>query len=183
MALKHLLCGAFVNNSEKHAAEYLKARLQNHAASNDWILLTNYANTSNSQYLSDELDLVVVCPSGVSVIEIKHWNAADIKGARLPTAEAEAEKLNEKAKRLKGKLTRSCNFDFGFVEGKLLLTRGENEKYIEGITRRRIRGIDVFGLTEWKDLLDVSAPTILTNEQIAHISRVLASAGNGFGER
>jgi serine/threonine protein kinase len=173
VALKHLLCGAFVNNSERHAAEYLKSRMQNHAASSDWVLLTNYSNSSNSQYLSDELDLVVVCPSGVSVIEIKHWSAADIKGVRLPTAEAEAEKLNEKAKRLKGKLTRGCNFDFGFVEGKLLLTRGENEKYIEGLTRRRIRGVDVFGLTEWKDLLDVSAPTILTNEQIAHISRVL----------
>lgn len=173
MALKHLLCGAFANNSEKHAAEYLKLRLQNHAATDDWVLLTNYSNSSNSQYLSDELDLIVVAPNGISVIEIKHWNAADIKGGKLPAAEAEAEKLNEKAKRLKGKLVRSCSFNFGFVEGKLLLTKGENEKYIDGITRRRIRGIDVYGLTEWKDLFDISAPPILTNDQIIHISRVL----------
>lgn len=173
MALKHLTCGAFANNSERRAAEYLKSRLQNYAATNDWVLLTNYSNSSNSQYLSDELDLIVVAPNGVSIIEIKHWSAADIKSSKLLTAEAEAEKLNDKAKRLKGKLARSCSFDFGFVEGKLLLTRGENEKYVDGIARRRIRGIDVFGLTEWKDLLDVSAPPILTNDQIAHISRVL----------
>ncbi|HEX8565190.1 MAG TPA: protein kinase [Pyrinomonadaceae bacterium] len=173
MGLNHFLCGAFVNDSERYAAEYLKSRLQNHAALNDWVLLTNYANSSSSQYLSDELDLVVVGPGGISVVEIKHWNTADLKGNKLSIAEAEAEKINEKAKRLRGKLTRNCSFDFGFVEGKLLFTRGENEKYVEGITRRRIRGVEVFGLTEWKDLLDVSARTILTNDQIAHISRVL----------
>jgi hypothetical protein len=173
VALKHLLCGAFVNNSEKHAIEYLKPRLQNHATSNDWVLLTNYANSTNSQYLSDELDLVVVGPSGVSIIEIKHWNASDLKGNKLLIAEVEADKLNEKAKRLKGKLVKHCSFNFGFIEGKLLLTKGENEKYGDGVTRRRIRGVEVFGLTEWKDLLDVNAQTILTNDQIAHISRVL----------
>lgn len=173
MALIHLQCGIFVNESERHAAEYIKARLQNYAAENDWVILTNYSNSSNSRYLSDEIDLVVIGPNGVSVIEVKHWNASDIKGAKLQTAESEAEKINDKAKRLKGKLSANCQFNFGFVEGKILLTKGEKEKFVEGYSRQRIRGIDVFGLTEWKDLIDVSAQKNLSNDQIAYISRIL----------
>lgn len=173
MSVKHLPCGSFANHSERHATEYLKARLQNFAATYDWVLLTNYASSSGSQYLSDELDLIVVGPPGVSIIEIKYWNTADIKGNRQDIAAGEAEKLNDKAKKLKGKLSRACSFDVGFVEGKLLLTKGENEKFLEGLVRKRIRGIDLFGLTEWKDLLEVQRQPVLANEQITAISRVL----------
>jgi len=173
LALKHLLCGAYANHSERHAVEYLKARLQNHAVSNDWILLTNYANSSSSRYLSDELDLVVITSSGVILVEIKHWDSTALKGQRLHLTESEAEKLNEKAKRLKGKLQRLCKFNCGFVEGKFLFTRNEKEKFIDGISRYRIRGVDVFGLTEWKDLLELNARPSLTNEQIAQIATAL----------
>jgi serine/threonine protein kinase len=173
MPLKHLVCGAYANQSERHADEYLKARLQNYAASHDWTLLTNYANSSNPQYLSDELDLIVIAPSGVILIEIKHWSATEFKDGRQHLVEFEAEKLNDKAKRLKGKLQRACKFNFGFVEGKFLFTRNESEKFAEGLSRRRVRGVEVFGLSEWKDLLEVSAVPTLSNEQIAHIAKVL----------
>lgn len=171
MALKYLHCGAFANESERHAAEYLKTRLQNHVVKDDWYLLTNYSNSTNSRRLSDELDLVVLGRSGISVVEIKHWNDTNISLHHI--AEAEAEKLNEKVKRLKGKLEKNCNFDIGFIEGKLLLTKDENKKYIDGFDRRSIRGIKVFGLKEWRDLLEVSARPSLTNDQIAYISRIL----------
>lgn len=173
MALKHLVCGGYANQSERYAVEYLKARLQNVANPNDWALLSNYSSSSNPQYPSDELDLVVLAPSGISVIEIKHWSSAELKDSRRQPSEFEADKLNEKAKRLKGKIQRSCKFNFGFVEGKFLFTKNENEKYVEGLSRRFIRGVNVFGLSEWKDLLDVSAPAILSNEQIALIAKAL----------
>ncbi|MGD9563073.1 MAG: NERD domain-containing protein [Pyrinomonadaceae bacterium] len=173
MAVKHLVCGAYANNSERYAVEFLKVRLQNHANSVEWALLSNYSNSTSAQYLSDELDLVVIGPSGVVVVEIKHWSSADMKDGRINIAESEADKLNEKAKRLKGKLQRACKFDVGFVEGKFLFTKSENEKFAEGIKRRRIRGIGVYGLTEWKDLLDVNAQIILTNDKIAQIAKTL----------
>lgn len=173
MSIKHFQCSPFVNNSERHAAEYIKARLQSHANDHDWVLLTNYSSSSSQQYLSDELDLIVVGPAGVSVVEIKHWNSASLKGRGQYSAEAEADKLNAKAKRLKGKLSKACDFDLGFVDGKFLFTKGENDKYASGTLRHRIRGIDVFGLAEWKELLDIHAQAFLTNSQIRHIGSVL----------
>ena len=174
MGAKHIPCGRFANESERHATEYVRVRLESSGTSGQWFLLTNYANSSGSQYLSDELDMITVGPPGVSLIEIKHWNNADINNRDLQNiAEHEADKLNEKARRLAGKLRKSCAFDVGFVEGKLLVTKGENEKFKAGNTRKRIRGIAVFGLTEWKDLLETSRSPILTDAQVVSICRVL----------
>lgn len=173
MTVKHIRCGSFANRSERNAAEFIKTRLQSVAADHDWFVLTNYASSTGSQYLSDELDMVVIGPPGVSVVEIKHWNSADLKRDWHNIAEAEAEKLNEKAKRLKGILSRGCPFDVGFVEGKLLLTKAEGEKFREGNERKRVRGIDVFGLSEWKDLCETYRQPVLTNDQIALVCRAL----------
>lgn len=79
MSVKHWRCGEYANQSERHAAEYLTARLQSTVTTGDWILMTNYASSSGSQYLADELDLVVVSSLGVTAIEIKHWRAQTLK--------------------------------------------------------------------------------------------------------
>jgi serine/threonine protein kinase len=173
VSVKHWRCGEYANQSERHAAEYLTARLQSAVTSGDWVLLTNYASSSGSQYLADELDMVVVSSLGVTAIEIKHWRAADLKGEKLFIAEHEANKLNEKAKRLKGKISKACSFDFGFVEGKFLFTKNENEKYVEGNQRKQINGIQVFGLAEWKDLFETYRSPVLTKEQVAAICKAL----------
>ena len=173
MTVKHIQCGPFANHSEQQATDYLKARLQSIAGKADWILMTNYASSSGSQYLSDELDMIVIGPPGVCVVEVKHWAAVDLKRHRQSVAESEAEKLNDKAKRLKGRVAKQSPFDIGFVEGKLLLTKTEGDTFLEGNIRKRVRGIDIFGLTEWKDLLEVYRQPALTNEQVSAISRML----------
>jgi serine/threonine protein kinase len=173
VSVKLIRCGPFANQSERHAAEYVKVRLESIATSGQWVLLTNYASSSGTQHLSDELDMVVVGPPGVFIIEVKHWNAADLKRPSPNPAEHEAEKLNAKAKRLAGRLRKALPFDVGFVEGKLLLTKGEGDKFVEGATRKRVRGIDVFGLTEWRDLLETYRLPVLADDQIAAIARLL----------
>jgi serine/threonine protein kinase len=173
VSVKHWRCGEYVNQSERHAAEYLTTNLQSMLTGGDWFLLTNYASSSSSQYLADELDMVVVSSFGVSAVEIKHWSAADLKGEKHFIAEHEANKLNEKAKRLKGKISKTCSFDFGFVEGKFLFTKNENEKYVEGNQRKRINGIETFGLSEWKDLFETYRSPTLTKDQVAAICKAL----------
>lgn len=173
MSVKLIRCGPFANQSEKHAAEYLKVKLGSIAAAAEWVLLTNYASSSGAQHLSDELDMVVVGPPGVFIVEVKHWGAADLRRSALGPVENEAEKLNAKAKRLAGRLRKALPFDVGFVEGKLLLTKVEGEKFVEGAIRKRIRGIDIFGLAEWKDLLETYRLPILSGDQIVAAARFL----------
>ena len=156
MGVRLIRCGPFANQSERQAAEHLRARLESVSEGRKWVLLTNYASSSSAQHLSDELDMVVVGPPGVSIIEIKHWNSANLKRGQSNLVEREAEKLNDKAKRLAGRLRKAIPFEIGFVEGKLLLTKGEQDKFVDGAGRKRVRGIDVFGLTEWKDLLEIT---------------------------
>jgi serine/threonine protein kinase len=173
VSVKLIRCGPFANQSERHAAEYLKVRLESVAGGADWVLLTNYANSSGAHHLSDELDLVVIGPPGVFIVEVKHWSAADIKRPSPGAAEHEADKLNAKAKRLAGRLRKVLPFDVGFVEGKLLLTRSEGDKFVEGAGRKRVRGIDVFGLAEWRDLLGTYRLPVLNDSQVAATTRFL----------
>jgi serine/threonine protein kinase len=173
VSLKHWRCGEYANQSERRAAEYLTARLQGAAPNVEWVLLTNYASSAGSQHLADDIDMVVVSSLGVSAVEIKHWGAADLKGDRLFTAEHEANKINEKARRLKGKISKACHFDFGFVEGKFLFTKNEGEKFAEGGSRRRVSGVEVFGLSEWRDLFETYRQPFLTKEQVAAICKAL----------
>ncbi|MGH7965525.1 MAG: NERD domain-containing protein, partial [Candidatus Binatia bacterium] len=170
MGTRHIPCGPFANQSERHATEYLKTRLT--GTPGQWVLLTNHASSAGIQWLADELDVVVIGPSGVHPIEIKHWNTADLH-SKQQIAEREADKLNEKARRLKGRLQRACIFDFGFIAGKFLLTKGENEKFREGIGRKHIRGIPVFGLSEWRELFELERSPILTNEQVTSLCKAL----------
>ena len=172
MPVKHIACGRFANESERRAAAYLSSRLESSGTSGQWFLLTNYSSSSGSRHLSDEIDMVILGPPGVSVIEIKHWSAADLK--REPgLAEREAEKINDKAKRLASKVRRFCPFNTGFISGRLLLTGGESEKFKDGLLRKRIRGIDVFGLNEWKDLLETYLTPVLSDQEVMSVCRVL----------
>lgn len=181
MGARHIPCGSFANESERYATEYLKTRLT--GTPGQWVLLTNHASSSEAQWLSDEIDMVVIGPTGVHLVEIKHWNAADLRNDQQD-AEREADKLNEKARRLAGKLRRTCPFEVGFVAGKLLLTKAENEKFKDGTGRKRVHGIEVFGLSEWKDLLDVDRSPILTDERVASVCRALEpSAKASLGDK
>ena len=165
--VRHIACGPYVNESERVAVERLKSKLQS-LPTGTWLLLSNLNNAGKQHQLSDEIDLIVIGPPGISVVEIKHWDASFLK-QRSFEVELEAEKLNAKAKRVKGKI--SAAFDPGFIAGKMLLTRGELR--YAGQTRPDFRGIAVFGLPEWTELLSTGAASRLTPAQIDRAGKLL----------
>ena len=78
-------CGPAANESELKAFEHLKNRLQAEPGDEDWVLLTNLAFSVTHQLQSDEIDLVVIGPPGVRVIEVKHWTLAMVRREPGPT--------------------------------------------------------------------------------------------------
>lgn len=169
MGVRFLQCGDFVNESERTAAERLRNKLQ--GVDSTWILLSNLNHSAHPTLRSDEIDLVAIGPTGVYVIEIKHWDAAYLRQNSL-IAEREAERINAKAKRVAGKLRQ--RFDPGFVSPCLLLTRGEVK--FDASKRLKPRGVSVFGLPEWSELLAVGGPARLTASQIELTAKLLEPA-------
>ncbi len=167
--VRFLPCGEFVNESERLAGERLRSKLQSTGAR--WILLSNLNHSSHPAARSDEIDVVAIGPSGVYVIEIKHWDGIYLKQQSF-IAEQEAERINTKAKRIAGKLRQ--RFDPGFVSARLLLTRGELR--FEVGKRPVLRGVPVFGLSEWRELLDVAGSVRLTPELIEQAAKQLEPA-------
>lgn len=167
--VRHLPCGDFVNSSERLAVERIRAKLE--SAGGYWILLSNLNHSQHPDLRSDEIDLVVIGPNGVHVVEVKHWDAAYLRQQQI-VVEQEAERINSKAKRIAGKLRKKL--DPGFVAPRFLLTRGEIK--FEADKRPQIRGVYVFGLPECLQLLAVGGETRLAPDQIELAAKLLEPA-------
>ena len=164
--VRHIPCGTFVNESERLAAERLQIRLRE--AGGAWILLSNLNHAQHPSARSDEIDIVVIGPPGVFVIEVKHWDAAYLR-QNTQVAEREADRIDAKAKRVAGKLR--LRLDPGFVAARLLLTRGEVR--FDATKRPSPRGVGAFGLPEWSDLLAAGGRAQLGPDQIELAARLL----------
>lgn len=173
MYVKHVPCGEYANRSEKDAIQWLQQRLLSQEGSGTWFLLTNLLLSLGHESLPEEIDLLVVGPTGVFVVEEKHWDAGFLKSMAAEAKQA-AERIAMKAKKIAGRLKSALAFDPGFVQPRLLFTRHDNEKYSTP-TRRMIEGVPIFGLAEWRDLLDLSvlSDTTLTPEQATQICQLL----------
>lgn len=158
---RHIPCGPCVNESERNAIECLKVCLQN-TASGPWLLLSNLSHSVSAQRRSDEIDGVLIGPPGVVVIEVKHWDQSYLKGE----VEAEADRLDAKAKRIRGKIPQGIAP--GFVEGCFLLTRGQLR-----LAKTPVRGIRFFGLPECGELAHINAPARLSASEIERIAKAL----------
>src|SRR2546428_12973446 len=99
MKVQHISCGDFANESERQAFEALKQKLIAQPGSDEWIILSNVSHSFSSQHQSDEIDLLVIGPQGVFVIEVKHWDRTWIKKNQIQV-ESEAEKLSNKVRRV-----------------------------------------------------------------------------------
>lgn len=135
------------------------------------MLLSNISHSSHSMRLSDEIDQVIIGPQGVFVVEVKHWDAAWLRQNRQ-VAENEADRINDKAKRVAGKLRNA--FNPGFVAPRLLLTRGGTG--MQAGQRITLRGVPVFGLSEWRELASTDTAVQLASEQIERASLLLEPA-------
>ncbi|SDF81754.1 Serine/threonine protein kinase [Paraburkholderia phenazinium] len=132
-------------------------------------MLSNLHHHSHAARLSDEIDLVLIGSRGVIVLEIKHWDLGYIKSNAI-TADAEAERINDKAKRIAGKL-RKGGRESGFVTAKMLLTAGGTG--VSGGQRQLIRGVPVFGLSEWKELIETPGVAVFTRQQSEEAARLI----------
>jgi hypothetical protein len=163
VSARHIPCGVAVNESERQAITRLHNKLPD-----GWILLSNLNHSTSAAYPSDEIDLIVIGPPGITVVEVKHWDIEYFK-KNAPRVAAEAERTNNKAKRVAGKV-RSA-FDPGFVVAAMLLTRGGTG--IAAGRRIMARGVPLFGLSEWKELANVDGTVRLSSRQIENAARLI----------
>ena len=163
----HIPCGPTANESERTAFEKLRNKLQGFASKGRWVFLTNIPLSFASQGYSDEIDLIVVSPTGVNVIEVKHWDNSFLK-ENSSIVENEAEKLNAKVKRVAGKLRKS--FEPGFIEGRFLLTKVETKLHSNSAPRK-VRGITCYSIADWKEILDVDKDYRLNDQSIDAICK------------
>ncbi len=169
MRVDHVPCGECVNESERIAVEHVLSKLRSHGAPNNrWIVLSNVPSAVNDRAIPDEIDLVCIGPSGFFVIEVKHWDRAFLKSNQTAVLK-EATKLNDKVRRMVGKLRRA-GIEPGFVAGRFLLTR-------DGVRcdnqRPEFHGCKFFGLTEWKQLLDIESGTTFDEALILRASEII----------
>lgn len=169
MKVIHIPCGHFANQSEEIATKELKKKLQGLPGEGRWILLTNIAHSARQNITSDDIDIIALGSPGIQVIEVKHWDAQYLK-SDVATVESKAETLNNKVKRVASKLRQML--DVGFIEGKMLLTKGDY-KGVKDQHRQTIRGIKLFGLKEWRELLGIDSPKTLDDAEIEAICQCL----------
>lgn len=167
--IQHIPCGPFANESERLACEKIRNKLQGTSGQGFWIFLTNIPFSFQTQGYSDEIDIIVVGPPGVVVVEVKHWDLTYLK-ENNGVAESEVERLNSKVKRIAGKL-RKC-FDVGFVEGRILLTKVDS-RLITDSPKKVVHGITFYGLPDWQALLDLNEPARLDKKTVEAICKEL----------
>jgi len=110
LAVHRIPCGEFANESERAAVERLKSDLA--TVSGEWIILSNVPHSVTTQAVPDDVDLIVIGPSVLHFIEVKHWDASYVKSFG-DTVTREANKLANNIRRIARKLTKS-GIDAGF---------------------------------------------------------------------
>ena len=135
----------------------------------EWMLLTNLVFSVTHQLQSDEIDIVLIGPPGVCVIEVKHWTSKWVTSNKQ-LVEREAERVTDKARKI-GTTLRRIVADLPFVRGLFLLTQ-EHSK-VEQIAGKETRGIRFHTLKDWKNAIDLDSGAILSGQQIKTLSHAL----------
>lgn len=162
-------CAPAVNESERRAIDRVKSGLIGYPGAAEWLLLTNLAFSPSHRLQADEIDMVVIGPPGVRVIEVKHWTATWVRQNR-DRVEQEADRVTSKARRI-GTTLRKQVADLGHVDGVFLLT--EAARKVKAIQGKSVRGVPFYTLKNWRDAIDVDAPGRLSAHQIKTLGRVL----------
>ena len=168
MPIDAIACGAFANESERTVLEFLLQKLRGHSSSQRWLLLTNLASAVNDRAIPDEIDLVAIGTTGLFVIEIKHWDRHFLK-SRPTEVQHEATKLNDKVRRLVGRL-RKAGIDPGFVIGRFVLTKDTPKLDPH---RPVHHGCEFFGTSEWRQFLNLDGAAIFDDATVERAAQVL----------
>lgn len=162
-------CGPAANESELKAFEHLKGQLQSNEGDGEWVLLTNLTLSINHQLQSDEIDIVAIGPSGVRVIEVKHWTPQWID-SHSDIVGHEAERVTSKARKI-GTTLRQAISRLPRVDGAILLT--QEAAKVRRFADKMLRGVRFYALNEWKALLDLNSPKVLEAHEVVKLARIL----------
>jgi len=163
-------CVPAANESEIKAFEYLKGQLQSTQGNNEWVILTNLAFSVTHQLQSDEIDIIVIGPPGVVVIEVKHWTAQWVDDHK-DLVEREADRITAKARKI-GTTLRRHIANLPRVDGAILLTQ-EPSKVKRLALKPPVRGVCFFTLNDWKALLRVDETAVLDAWQTKMLGKIL----------
>src|SRR5258708_1105244 len=114
-------CGPVATESELRAFNNLKILLESAQGEGTWILLTNLAFSVTHQLQSDEIDIVAIGPTGVRIIEVKHW-AAQWVDLHADLVNQEADRVTIKARKV-GTTLRKIVPNLPRVDGAILLSQ------------------------------------------------------------
>lgn len=162
-------CGPAANESELKSFEHLKIRLQSEQRDEEWVLLTNVAFSVTHQLQSDEIDIVVIGPTGVQVIEIKHWTAQWFDTHEIDVAD-EANRVTNKARKV-GTTLRRVVSELPRVDGAILLSQEPSK--IKRIAGKEVRGVTFYTLNDWKAAICFEARRVLSTQQVKRLASAL----------
>ena len=158
-----------MNESEVSAIEHLKSQLQSIGGDDEWIVLTNIAFSVTHQFQSDEIDMIIIGPTGVHVIEVKHWTVQWVDSHK-DLVEQEAEKVTNKARKI-GTTLRRIVRDLPRIDGTILSTQAPSA--VKKLAGREVRGVRFHTLKQWKEAIEFDGPRVLSTQQVNSLSRSL----------
>ena len=162
-------CGRFANESEQKAVEALKSRLISELGGGRWLLLTNLAFSADHRRQSDEIDIIVIGPPGVRVVEVKHWTTSWVRRNR-EQVDHEADRVTAKARKIGTALRRRVP-DVGYVDGVFLVTQAATKvKQIDG---EEVRGVPFHTINSWRQVLGLERHATLMDQQVQLLGQTL----------
>lgn len=170
MRVEHIPCGPFVNASEQKALAHLRAKLQSEPGDERFVILTNLTHSAGATTTPDEIDMVILGPGGVHIVEVKHWDRNSLKREKW-SVENEADKLERKTRKVATKL-RAIHSDLGHVSGRMLLTKEPRSLRMSGPSP--VHGIQLYALADWKELVDLGRCANLSDALLNRFAEVLA---------
>ena len=120
MKVTHFSCGPAVNESERRAFAQIRSRLISLPGDDEWVMLTNLSFSATHRLQSDEIDIVMIGPPGVMIIEVKHWTSS-WTDRRPDLVEQEADRVTNKARKI-GTTLRKKIANLPRVDGVFLVT-------------------------------------------------------------
>jgi hypothetical protein len=163
----HIRCGEFQNKSEETAFRRIEELLDKKTDSGPWRLLSNLTLFEFGK--AYEMDLVVLGARRFFHIEVKHYtpsglcNDANFRKWRIAT--------EEKAKKLKGILSKSLEREIPWVKGVFLLTQ-------DGAVPKNLQqdlGGKLFTLSQCAELLELDTPSSQQSLSASELDRLVGA--------
>ncbi len=120
-----------------------------------WFLLGNLFFTDKANRTNNEIDFLLIGPSGVQLIEVKGWTKS-ILDEDLETVMDQCGILSQKAKRF-ASLADSKGINCGYIHSSMLFTKSPK-------MNSKIDGIPIFGYKEIGNLIDSMRTTKMDSD-------------------